>query len=231
MNIEQTLTSMEVAEMVGKDHKNIMRDIRNYVAELGELKIEPSEFFRESTYRSEQNKTLPCYDVTKKGCEFIANKLTGIKGTEFTAKYINRFHDMEEELAIPQTTDGKIALLAQGHGELIQRIDAVNEDLQSFKKDMPVLALECEKITRAKNKKVVGIMGGKESNAYNNNSLRSKVYRDVDSQLRREFGINTYKAIKRSQCDKAIEIVENYQLPVCLKEQIDIENAQMRFDM
>ena len=41
---------------------------------------------------------MPCYDVTKKGCEFIAHKLTGVKGTAFTARYINRFHDMEETI-------------------------------------------------------------------------------------------------------------------------------------
>lgn len=94
--IEQTLDSREVAEMIGKEHKNLMRDVRSYVAELGQLKIEPSNFFNESTYQNSQNKTQPCYNVTKKGCEFIAHKLTGIKGTEFTAKYINRFHDMED---------------------------------------------------------------------------------------------------------------------------------------
>ena len=92
---QKTLTSMEVAEMVGKDHKNILRDIRGYNEELCQLKIEPSDFFTESTYQNSQNKTQPCYLVTKKGCEFIAHKLTGIKGTEFTAKYINRFHEME----------------------------------------------------------------------------------------------------------------------------------------
>lgn len=96
--IEQTLDSREVAEMVGKKHYNLIRDIKGYVEELGELKIEFTDFFRENTYKTEQNKTMPCYDITKKGCEFIAHKLTGIKGTEFTAKYINRFHDMQDAI-------------------------------------------------------------------------------------------------------------------------------------
>lgn len=105
--IEQTLDSREVAEMVGKEHKNLMRDVRSYLEELGQLKIEPSDFFRENTYRNSQNKTMPCYNITKKGCEFIAHKLTGIKGTEFTARYINRFHEMEETIreGISQKTD------------------------------------------------------------------------------------------------------------------------------
>lgn len=34
--------------------------------------------------------------MTRKGCEFIANKLTGQKGTEFTARYVNKFHELEE---------------------------------------------------------------------------------------------------------------------------------------
>lgn len=105
MNIEQKyLSSREVAEMVGKDHNKLMRDIRVYIEQLGESKIGHTDFFKESTYRTSQNKEQPCYLVTKKGCEFIAHKLTGVKGAEFTAKYIDRFHQMEEAIQnhIPQ---------------------------------------------------------------------------------------------------------------------------------
>lgn len=104
--IEQTLDSREVAKMVGKDHKNLIRDIRSYIEQINEsnsrldngLKIEPVDFFRETTYRDGKGETRPSFDITKKGCEFIAHKLTGIKGTEFTARYINRFHDMENTI-------------------------------------------------------------------------------------------------------------------------------------
>ena len=108
--IEQTITSVEVAEMVEKTHANLLKDIRRYCKQLGEVNIDFSDFFKESTYCTEQKKELPCYDVTKKGCEFIAHKLTGVKGTAFTARYINRFHDMEETIkqsqaALPKNDD------------------------------------------------------------------------------------------------------------------------------
>lgn len=93
---EQTITSLEVAEMVEKEHKNLVRDIRRYCEQLAESKIELGDFFAESTYLDANNQSRPCFNVTKKGCEFIANKLTGVKGAAFTARYINRFHDMEE---------------------------------------------------------------------------------------------------------------------------------------
>ncbi|MCI8577378.1 MAG: Rha family transcriptional regulator [Lachnospiraceae bacterium] len=110
--VEQVLNSREVAEMVGKDHSKLLRDIRKYGEQLGEAKIGLSDFFTESTYITEQNKTMPCYLVTKKGCEFIAHKLTGQKGTEFTAKYINRFHEMEQELTVPNATEIPIGEIA-----------------------------------------------------------------------------------------------------------------------
>jgi Rha family phage regulatory protein len=91
--------SREVAEMVGKDHKHLLRDIDGYISVLGQSKIGPSDFFVKSTYTSSQNKQLPCYLITKKGCEFVANKLTGEKGIIFTAAYVNAFHYMEDKLS------------------------------------------------------------------------------------------------------------------------------------
>lgn len=93
-----TITSMEVAQMVEKKHADLLKDIRRYIAQLAEGKIPSGDFFFESTYLDANGQVRPCYEVTKKGCEFIAHKLTGQKGTEFTARYINRFHEMEDEL-------------------------------------------------------------------------------------------------------------------------------------
>ena len=95
---ELTLDSREVAEMVEKNHKELLRDIRTYEGYLGESNFALTDFFIPSTYISSQNKELPNYQITKKGCEFIAHKLTGQKGALFTATYINRFHEMEQAL-------------------------------------------------------------------------------------------------------------------------------------
>lgn len=116
------------------------------------------------------------------------------------------------------------------HDKKIQQVDskvnAVNNDLQHFKRDMPILGIEEDKITSAVRRKGVKCLGGKRSNAYNDRSLRSKVYSDIYQELYRQFGITTYKAIKRSQCDIATEIIINYELPLILDEQIRDCNAQ-----
>lgn len=128
---------------------------------------------------------------------------------------------------LPQTTDGKIALLAQGHIELKEEIDSVRQELDDFKQDMPLLAVECDRITTAVHKRGLDALGGKESNAYKDASLRGKVYQDIHRELKRQFGVSTYKAIKRSQCETAVSIITEYELPIVLQEQIENCNAQI----
>ena len=133
---QKFIDSREVAEMVGKQHNELLKDIRRYAEQLGEGKIPQSDFFTESTYVNSQNKKMPCYQVTKKGCEVIAHKLTGVKGTEFTAKYINRFHEMEDAIKAHIPTGNELIalavveaqkLLAQKEEEIKQLEDSVQQ--------------------------------------------------------------------------------------------------------
>ena len=132
---------------------------------------------------------------------------------------------------IPQTTDGKIALLAQGHVELKQEVDNIKADLEALKMDLPILPIEADKITEAVKKKGVEILGGKESRAYKNNSLRQKVYNSIYANLKYNFSVRSYKAIKRSQCDRAVEVVNNFIPPYAIEQAIISENSQLEFDI
>lgn len=232
--LEQTLDSREVAEMVGKDHKKLLRDIRTYCEQLNESKIGLVDFFTKSSYEDNKGEKRPCYRITRKGCEFIANKLTGVKGTAFTAKYINRFHDMAETIAngfdLSELSPQLQLLISVETEQKRQRkeLSQVRTDLQEFKQEMPILGIEESRITTAVRAKGTACLGGKDSPAYQDKSLRGKVYSDIYSQLKREFGVSTYKAIRRSQCDAAVNAVESYTLPTVLREQIESVNRQVR---
>ena len=93
--------SRQVAEMIGKQHKNLLRDIAGYIETIRnstELKFEPSDFFIESSYKDSTGRTLPCYLLTKKGCDMVANKMTGEKGVLFTAAYVTAFEAMRHHI-------------------------------------------------------------------------------------------------------------------------------------
>ena len=130
MVVNQTIDSRKVAEMIEKNHKNLLRDIRKYVGYFTELKIEPSDFFINSEYKDSTGRLLESYLITKKGCEFIAHKMTGQKGTVFTAKYINLFHEMEEQLSLPMVS------IIESQPEQKQPISTVNSAAKMIMKVM-----------------------------------------------------------------------------------------------
>lgn len=150
----ETITSMEVAQMIEKDHAKLLRDIHRYINQIEKInetkiwqsKIGFTDFFIESTYITSQNKIQPCYNITHKGCEFIANKLTGIKGTEFTARYVNRFHELEEGntinslISTMKTISDTMLEIQKSTNERNERLDKLEnslQDSQSVKPNLP----------------------------------------------------------------------------------------------
>lgn len=109
-----TLDSREVAKMIRKEHAKLLRDIDTYNGYLSQnpkldfdmfnTNLNAKDFWEASSYVSGTGKRYKCYLITKKGCEFIAHKMTGQKGALFTATYINRFHEMEQALKERQAT-------------------------------------------------------------------------------------------------------------------------------
>ena len=112
--------SRDVAKMIGKAHKTLIRDIKKYIDNMG-TDVFPSDFFIESIYLDKYEREKPCFLITKKGCEFIAHKLTGKKGTEFTAKYVEAFNEMQEALQEVETTVQKHGALTESEWNKIKK--------------------------------------------------------------------------------------------------------------
>lgn len=229
----RVLTTQQIAEAYGTDtkiiSKNFSRNKERYIEGKHFICLEGEELkeFKTKRHFDDSSRINKLYLWTEKGAFLHAKSLNTDRAWEVYDRLVDEYF---EKPKLPLwTMDDKIQILAQGNIELKEKIEAVNDDLQEFKRDMPLLALECQKITKAKNQKVVPILGGKDAPAYKDNSLRQLVYSDIDSQLRREFGVNTYKAIKRNQCDMAIKIIKEYELPMYLKDRIDDTNAQRSF--
>lgn len=95
---QQVIDSRDVAKMVGKSHAHLMRDIRDYIDDiLTDPKLDSLDFFIESSYKDAKGEVRKCYLLTKQGCEFVAHKINGRKGTIFTATYVSLFNEYEAE--------------------------------------------------------------------------------------------------------------------------------------
>ena len=101
-NGKVVVTSKQVADAFGKIHRHILRDIRDLIAESGEF---GESSFGLSSYKSLQNKELPCYEMTRDGFSLLAMGFTGKKAIEWKIKYINAFNKMEAEILSNRTKE------------------------------------------------------------------------------------------------------------------------------
>ena len=129
----------------------------------------------------------------------------------------------------PMTTAQKIQLLAHGNDELNERVDKVETKIYTLENDMPFYGCEIEDIQRHVKRRVVDILGGKQSESYHDPSIRNKAFSDIWNQLKREFGcVSTYKSIKRRYIADVHDFIDCYEPPRVLAEQITDANAQLR---
>lgn len=129
----------------------------------------------------------------------------------------------------PMSTAEQIKLLALGNTELNERVTDVEKKIDSLENDMPLYGCEIDDIKNHVNRKVVNVLGGKTSEAYRDGSIRSSVFKDIYRQLKREYGcVASYKSIKRKWIDDAHDLINGYEVPKVLEEQIRDANAQIR---
>ncbi|WP_317118838.1 Rha family transcriptional regulator, partial [Clostridium neonatale] len=94
--LENRISSREVAEMMEMQHKNLLKKIDEINKDLTSSKVSPSKYWIEGTYIDGKGEARREFQITKKGCEFLAHKTIGTKGNLFTDKYMDRFTAMEE---------------------------------------------------------------------------------------------------------------------------------------
>lgn len=162
----------------------------------------------------------------------------GMKASNPTADKFQKWLAMEVIPSIrkhgyygkPMTTAEKIRLLALGNEELNDRVDKVEGKIASLEEDMPLYGCEIDEIQKHVKRRGVDILGGKQSEAYRDASIRGSLYSDIYSQLKREFGcVSSYKSIKRKYIADAHEFIDCYSTSQYLQEQINDANAQMSF--
>ena len=103
--------------------------------------------------------------------------------------------------------------------------------LKDIEEEYPLLPPEADDISKAVRKKGVEVMGGKKSGAYNNKDLRTRVYRDIYGEIKRQYGLEdvsgrqlSYKKLKRKYFKGALGIVAEYVLPIALANEVEEEN-------
>lgn len=186
--------SREVAEMVCKEHKELMRSIRQYVGILTSANLRSLDFFIPHYYQDAKKEQRPCFLLTRKGCDMVANKMTGEKGVLFTAEYVTKFEQMEKELTKPMSIEDMI--ITQAHS-----VKELKADVADLKK-----VVDNEVWLNERQKKTV-----QDSVSRRVFELRRKGhdahFQTLYSSLKRFFGVSKYDKIPRKDYDEAISFI------------------------
>lgn len=132
---------------------------------------------------------------------------------------------------MPQTNEQKIQLIAQGYVEIKQDVENVKSEIKELKDKLPIFLNEAQLVTDAVKRKGVVVMGGKDADAYSDRGIRCSVYHDIYAELYRQFGITSYKALKRNQLQMALDVIKAYVPAIVVKNLVDNANNQQRLEV
>lgn len=125
--LENKLSSREVCEMMEIRHTDLLRKIDGINKDFNQSKIAFVKYWTEGTYRDSKGEERREFQITKRGCEFLAHKTTGTKGNLFTDRYMDKFAAMENVIKnnMPMDLDlaNRMLNLAQGTqviGQVVQ---------------------------------------------------------------------------------------------------------------
>lgn len=217
-------TSLKVAEIFEKEHRDVMKSIRNLTAQNFAVK----KMFVEESYLNSRNQQQPMYYMNRDGFTLLAMGFTGSKAMEFKLKYIEAFNKMEQivKQELPQTPEEKLALTMQVTLRLDKRVGNLEKSIDEIQNKSEIDSDQRYKLWVARNKKAVKALGGKESNAYKDKALSRKTFRALEHSLKKKFVISRYEDLKKENFDEAIEAINKWYPPYELQCEIEEMNAQ-----
>lgn len=229
---KQLVSARELHEFLGLQ-KRFSAWIEQYIKEDNEYMFINGEDFTSvlssTVVNNGANRELQDYAITISMAKEISMVTKNEKGKE-ARKY---FIKMEKKAKNPYPQLSKelqaIFVLDERTQKIEKDIKGLEQNIEEIKNDVPLFNIECEQLQNTVRRKGTKLLGGKNSRAYQDRSTRTKVYLDIQSTIKRNFGITSYKALKRKQLDKAIELVNEYKLPIILEDKINELNNQISF--
>ena len=230
MKSKQALTtSLKVAETFSKEHKVVMRAIKNLAAQNCTVE----KMFVESTYVDSRGHEQPMYYMNRDGFTLLAMGFTGKDAMKFKLEYIEAFNKMEQMIkaqALPQTLKKKLALTMQVTGRLDKRVTKVENTLHDIQEKAEVDESQRYQLLQARKHRVIEACGGIDSNYYRDKKAK-KAFSEFGRDFKKAFDIPRYDCLKAKLFDEAIEFTKNWYPSFVLQREIQNANAQTRLPL
>lgn len=148
------------------------------------------------------------------------------KGKQARQYFIKVEKAYKEQYRLPQTPEEKLALTMQVTSRLDKRVGKLEKSIDDIQNKSEIDSSQRYKLRHARNKKAVGVLNGKDSNAYKDKALSRKTFRALEKEFKEAFVISRYEDLRKENFDKAINFINNWYPPFALKQEIEARNAQ-----
>lgn len=207
-NKQVVTDSLTVAEVFGKEHKHVVRDIENQTKKLyeaSEIEFAKSNFGLE-TYKADNNKLAKKYLLTEEAFTVVAFAYVTPEAMKMKVKFIQEFKRMRDQLNSPRVLSEKEQLMASMKLtiETSEKVDLIENKVQSLEQKVDnQITLdygEQRRIQKAVNCKVYELESDKE--------IRKKLFSELHREIKDRFAVASYKDIKRKDMLSAVRYIE-----------------------
>ncbi|MEE6710994.1 Rha family transcriptional regulator [Pediococcus acidilactici] len=206
-------TSLQVAEVFGKNHRDVLEAIQNKISSA-ENSVQYDSMFTQGEYKDKSGKRNKMYYMNRDGFTFIAFGFTGKKADEFKLKYIEAFNNMEkaikaERIQLPKTPMEVLRLMFEATEETNKKVDRLGNTVQNLTDNQRLDATEYAYISKRISRKVYEYidMHGLALSA----PQHSKLYKDINRGINEVTGVKTRSQLRQKDFDKADEFISNWQ--------------------
>lgn len=219
-NGELIVGSRDVAKNFNKEHRGVLRDLDNLKNGVAQ---NWADLFYETTYIHKQNKQeYREVLMNRDGFTLLAMGFTGKKALEWKLKYIEAFNKMEKQLTQPKKLTAMETLKLQ-----YEVLDDHDKRLGQLESSMTLDYSQQLKIQSKAKAVALKVLGGKDSNAYKNRSISTKVFSAIWKDYKDYIEVTSYKDTPRLDIEKGLSFLENWNANGKLLKEIENMNNQM----
>lgn len=214
--------SLTIAEMFGKGHDNVLRDIRKQIEFAGE------DFsllnFEDSNYES-RGKQYPKFNLTEEAFALVVFSYNTKEAVQTKIKFIQEFKRMKEYIQQQeQQAQDPVELALQTSLKNYQEIKVIKGDVEYLKDRMRIDGTQEFALNSQGKAKVLEVLGGYDSAAYC--AIARKAFSELWRDFKRHFQLPRYSELPKTKFEDAVYFISRWSPSTPLEIEIEGYNRQ-----